>query len=437
MAEKKRPLHLFDGTLRVNHASWLFPFVLVFCLVIKPVPAPAQTLGIAAVVNDDVISLYDLDSRIRLLIVTSKQKDTPEVRRRLARQVLNRLIDEKLKLQEAQRLNIKVSKKELDQAFENMERRNKLPKGGLSAFLRQKQIDHVVLIDQIEASLAWGAAVNRTFRSQISISEEEIDEVINEIRESKGHPEYLVSEIFLAVSNPTLANQTLMNANRLIEQINQGANFFALARNYSQSATAAIGGSLEWVRQGQLAKELNEVLAPLKKGTVSTPIRTIAGYHILLKRNERIGQGLPQSEEKLDLRQIFLPLSPNASNDEKNQLEEKARSMGARAASCSDMETLEAESGSPLSGALGVVNSTSLPAPVQGALKGLPVGTASKPLPSDGGVIFLMICKRTGTSAMDIIRPKTRQRLMSERLDISSRGLLRDLRNAAFLDIRI
>jgi peptidyl-prolyl cis-trans isomerase SurA len=410
--------------------------VLTLGLCLNFSPAPAQTLGIAAVVNDDVISLYDLEARIKLLIITSNQKDTPDIRRRLSGQILNRLINEKLKMQEAKRLGVRISKKKLENAYADMEKRNSISKGGLTDFLNKNGIDQLVLLDQIEATLAWAESVNRTYRSQISVSEEEIDEIVNEIKASKGKPEYLAGEIFLSVNNPNLANEVLNNANRLIEQMKKGADFGALARNYSQSATAAVGGDLGWVRNGQLPREINKVLISLKKGNVSAPIRTVAGYHLIVKRNERTGQGLPPSKEKLDLRQVFLALSATAPESEKAALTQKALAIKTKAASCSDMENLEAESGSPMSGSLGVVDTSSLPTVIQNAVRNLPVGTASQPIPSDGGIIMLMVCKRTGTSSLEIVRSNIKLRLRNERLDISARGHLRDLRHAAFLDIR-
>ena len=427
-------------TKKPKKCSWwnaLVAAVIGLCFSMIVIPASSQTLGIAAVVNDDVISLYDLQSRLSLLIVTSNQKDTPELRRRLSKQVLNRLIDEKLKMQEAKRLGITVSKSELDQAYFDMEKRNKLPKGGLTKYLNNNGIDQLVLLDQIEASIAWASAVNRTFRAQVTVGEDEVDEVINEIKASKGKPEYLTSEIFLPVNNPNRANEVLNGANRLIDQLKAGASFGALARNYSQSATAAVGGDLGWVRQGQLAREIDKALTTLKKGNVTTPIRTVAGYHIILKRDQRTGKGLPESEEKIDLRQVFLPLPPASGENVKAALKAKAQSMAATATSCAGMEKLEEESGSPLSGSLGVVDTSSLPVTIQNAVKNLPIGAGSEPITTEGGVIFLMVCERTGTSALETLRPKVKQRLTNERLDISARGYLRDLRHAAFLDLRI
>ena len=84
-----------------------------------------------------------------------------------------------------------------------------------------------------------------------------------------------------------------------------------------------------------------------------------------------------------------------------------------------------------------MINTASLPASIQASVRDLPVGTPSNPTTAEGGVMFLMVCKRTGSSALDIIRRKIKQNLLNERLDITARGYLRDLRLTAFLDIRI
>ena len=407
--------------------------VILLCIFLYPLHTSSQDLGIAAIVNEDVVSVYDLEERVKLLIITSNQKDTVQLRKRLSRQILNRLIDEKLKLQDAKKLGIKVETSKLEKEFTNIEKQNKMPRGGLTRFLKLNGISRMALLDQIEASIAWIETVNRKFRYRISISEEEIDEVIDDIRKSKGKPEYLTSEIFLPVSNPNQDREVLNNANRIIEQIANNGNFKALARNYSQSASAAVGGDLGWVRQGQLAENLDSTLTKLDKGGVSQAIRSIGGYHIILKRDERIGLGLPPSREKVDLRQVYLPLQTT----DISNLMARAKSMAARAKDCSAMEKIATESKSPLSGSLGIIETTSLPASIQNSIKNLEIGMPSEPTPAEGGVIFLMVCGRTGSSTLEIIRPKIKQDLLNQRLDIMARGYLRDLRLAAFLDIRI
>src|SRR5690348_12192967 len=114
-------------------------------LVLIAFPAAAQVTRIAAVVNDEVISVRDLAARLHLVIVSANIPDTPENEQKLSHQVLRNLIDEKLEMQEAKRLNVTVSESEINAALARLERQNKMPKGGLDRFLDSHGIDRSTL----------------------------------------------------------------------------------------------------------------------------------------------------------------------------------------------------------------------------------------------------------------------------------------------------
>src|SRR5438046_2448527 len=101
----------------------------------------AQETRIAAVVNDDVISVADLTARLRLIISSSNIEDSPQTQQRISRQVLRNLIDEKLEMQESKRLNITVSDNEVAEAVARIEQQNNMPKGGLDRYLASRGID--------------------------------------------------------------------------------------------------------------------------------------------------------------------------------------------------------------------------------------------------------------------------------------------------------
>src|SRR6185312_11484830 len=98
--------------------------------------ASAQELQrIAAIVNEDVISMYDLNARTELIVVTSRLPDTQEIRRRIQPQILRAMIDERLELQEAKRRNVSVSQADIQRAVSSIEAENNLPSGGLKKYL--------------------------------------------------------------------------------------------------------------------------------------------------------------------------------------------------------------------------------------------------------------------------------------------------------------
>lgn len=299
---------------------WQGAFLLLCCLGLSLLLFAAPVRGQdafrpAAVVNDEVISVLDLAMRVRLAIVGAGVQDSQEVRRRLTPQVLRGLIDERLQLQEAQRLDISVSDDEVARALQQISEQNNMTEGQFLSMLRNRGIIPTTLIDQIRAQIAWQVVIRRRLRPTVSISEEEVQEVADRLANRQGSLERRVAEIFVAVESATQEEEALANANRLLEQLRSGANFAGLARQFSQSGTANLGGDRGWVRDGELPEELNRALAQMGPGEVSAPIRTVSGFHILLLRDMRKNEG-----QEIDRQRI----QQNLTNQRVNQLAQRS-----------------------------------------------------------------------------------------------------------------
>lgn len=403
-------------------------------------PAGAQEkLRIAAIVNDEVVSIYDLSMRTSLVLVSSRMADTAETRRRMAPEVLRGLIDEKVKMQEAKRLNIKVSRQDIDSTLARIEKQNNLPPGGLGQFLARQGVPKPVLVERIEAEIAWAKIVSKSLRSGITIGEEEVDEVLARIRANQGKPEQRVAEIFLPIDDPDREAEVRATAERIVRQLEAKADFAQMASSFSQSASAAVGGDLGWTRQGQLGKTLDSALAALRPGQVSAPIRTLAGYRILMLQARRTAPGLDgaEADATLDLQQLVFPLTENATPNAVAQRMEMARTTSRGVAGCSDMSRLAKALKSPLSGSLGKIKLSQLPDEFRTVLKDLAVATPSPPLRRGNAIVVLMVCAReSGPKPLDD-RARIKNKLLQERLDVAARRHLRDLRRAAFVDVRL
>ncbi len=414
----------------------LVAFVLGFTFY-APEAVAQRTVRIAAVVNDDIISVYDLNARVSLLIASSGQRDTQEARRRFTPQVLRNLIGEKIKMQEAKRLKISVSEGELKKALKQLEKKNVFPRGGgLDGFLAMNNIKKSVLMEQIEAEIVWIKLVARKARYFSTISEEQIDEVMARIEVNKGKPELRVSEIFLPINQPGDEADVATTATRLIEQIKSGVSFRALARNYSKSASAAIGGELGWIKTGNLGAERDRALAGMKPGDISQPIRTLTGYYIIKLWDRRADPGLSTGTARVSLRQLFIPIPPKADPTVLSKLRSKAADLSARASNCTDMDKLEKETGSALSGKLGRLKISALPSNFRTVVQGLKVFQASPPIRTKDSFIVLMVCEKKEDRKIDP-RIKIKNNLKSQQRSIISRRYFRDLKRSAFIDIRL
>ena len=117
--------------------------------------------------------------------------------------------------------------------------------------------------------------------SRVEVTDAEIDSAYSKLISSVDKKQYLVAEIFLPVDSPTDDTRVKAFADNLEEQLHQGANFAKLAQQFSQAAGAAQGGDLGSVQDGELPDELDQKLKTMTAGTISDPVRTQAGYHIL------------------------------------------------------------------------------------------------------------------------------------------------------------
>ena len=240
-----------------------------------------EAVRIAAVVNSEAISIPDLVRRIDVAIVSSRLQVSDELRRQLAPQVLRSLIDERLKVQEAERLGVTVSEDDIATAQRTVEQRNGIPAGGFEDFLRRQGLDAAAVADQLRAEILWTKLVRGRLGASVSVGEGEIDEAIARLEANRGRPEYRVAEIFLAVESGEREEEVRAAAASLYRQLSGGANFAQIARQFSQSATAAVGGDIGWVVEGQLPTEIESVLEGMEPGSIAPPVRAFDGYYIV------------------------------------------------------------------------------------------------------------------------------------------------------------
>lgn len=419
----------------------------LFCLLIflaltaglaPTAPAPVRDVqSIAAVVNHEVISVFDLLERMKLVILSSDLEDTPETRQKLLPLVLRSLIDEKLQLQEAERLDIRVSESEIQKALAQIERDNKIEKGKLDAFFAKAGVDTSTLIAQVRASVAWRKVIGRRIRPTIDIGDDDIDEAFARVEANLNKPQNLLAEIFLAVDSPDKAEEVRSVAQRLVREIRNGANFPALARQFSESASASSGGDLGWVAEGELGGDLDAALKKLKPPALTDPIETPGGFYILLLRDRQIPAEAEGASTTVSLYQVYFPLPPGAGKKEVAEQMKQVRALKPQAKTCNDMAELGAKSGSNLSGDLGEIHLRELPDDLREVVEPLPVNEPSNPIKRGNGIVMLMVCDRQERESKLPTRDEVADVLLRQRLELQADRYLRDLRSNATVDTRI
>jgi peptidyl-prolyl cis-trans isomerase SurA len=399
-------------------------------------PAGPPEMHIAAVVNDEVISMFDLVSRMRMVMVSSNIADTPEMRQRIGAQVLHSLIDEKLELQEAKRQNVTATDSEINNGLQEIEKQNNMKSGQLNDLLKARGIDRGALVDQLTAGIVWAKLVKRQAAQTTEISDEEIDEALHRAKEHANEPQSRVAEIFLAVDNPAQDGEVRALAERLTQQMRQGARFSAIAQQFSQSATAAVGGDIGWLRPDQLPPELGKAVTALRPGELSAPVRVAGGYYLLIVVDRRNGTTGSEQDTVYDIVQVVFPLPARPSDAVRRTALGEASSIRSAAKDCPSLLKIGKEKAPQLSSE-GQLRANNISPEMRAVVDKLSIGQVSEPIVQKNGVGIIMVCAKKEGGGGGVTRDNVTESLLRQRLDTVARRYLRDLRRNAYVDVRV
>ena len=417
----------------------LFATALLLAAAIGARVAPAQdSLDIVAVVDDEPISKIDLLVRLQLVLQSTGLKDSPQLRARLAPEVLRSLIDDKLKTEEAKRQGVTASRVEVQRVLAQLAAANNMSIEQFNKAIERSPLVAQAFSDEATAQIAWEKLVRTKLGPTVNVTPQDVDDEMRRVKESFDKPQYELAEIFVSVDQPDQDAAARQSAQRLIDQLHQGVEFGRLAQQFSQSTSAAKGGLIGWVRPDQMDQEIADVLVRMKPGDISDPVRSAGGYYILQLRDVRQGgQVQPNPDDTIvDLKQIFIAVQSTAPKDKIEDAMRKINLVRTQVKNCADMDRIGRDYMQPDAIDLGKSTVGELPEELKPLARDLPVDQVSAPIQVDTGIGIFMICERQVPQQGMPTRDQVTRMLIGMRLDQLARGYLRDLRRAAVIDIR-
>jgi peptidyl-prolyl cis-trans isomerase SurA len=394
--------------------------------------------SVAAVVNDDIISSYDLMQRMRLLMVTSGLQPTQENLPQLEQEALRSLIDEHVQMQElrrvekAQKITIISTEKEIDEQIEDIAKGNNMTGQQLVQSLSAQGVGVDTWRAQIRADSSWQAWISGRYGSRLRIGDDQIKAFERRQAEAASKPQYQVSEVFIDATRVGGMETAVNGATQLVTQMQQGAPFPAVARQFSASPTAANGGDAGWISPGEMPPEVDAALEQLRPGQLSAPITVRDGVYIIYLREKRSGA----KASLVDLKQVALALPAEATQEQVDAANKTLLALKPQITSC---ETLEATAGKVegvVAGDLGEAEITDLAPAFQEAANTLKVGQVSDPIRTPAGLHLIAVCGKRQSGAAAPTHDQIENRLRGQQLALISKRYLRDLRNSATIETR-
>lgn len=394
--------------------------------VATPVVA-SNSEGVAAIVNDQVISSYDVRQRAQLLLISAGIQATPELMQRASEQALHDLEDEHLQVQETSGdpYHITVSDADVDRRLADIARQNNTTVDEFARRLAGAGVNIATLKAQIKAETAWNRLMSGLYGTRIRISDTEIRETQARIAASASSTHFLISEIFLPATTPQEFAQAQDGGMRLLEQMQQGAAFPLVARQFSGAPSAAQGGDIGWIAANELPVEVANVVTRLQPGQVSLPIRTPTGVYIVALRDKH--DGAPQgSTSMVTLRELTAPTPRRAALDRLQR----------RANGCATLDhDIQGQEGVQ-SIDLGQTSEADLSPEIRSRIGNVATGGASAVQVSGDQASVIFVCARDTGGAGIPSRQEIENRLYEQELSMLSERYLNNLRRQATIITR-
>ncbi len=399
---------------------------------------------VAAVVNDGVVLQSELEEQV-VVIAQRLQQQGLELPAQsvLRQQVLERLVLQEIQMQRAKRAGIRVNDEQLNAAVADVAQRNGIPLAQLPAALAQQGIDYGAYRDGIRKELTLSILRQRDVIQKINVAPRELEQFLEK---QKGRPselnEYNLSHILIAVPQAATTTQLEEASRRAIdvyERANKGEDFSRLAVAYSNSQTALEGGALGWRKGPEIPTVLVDLVAGLKPGGVSEPLRTPSGYHIV-RLNEVRGADVQTVEQQVKARHILL--KPTEIQDDAT-VEQRLRGVRERIVKGEDFaglaKTLSEDPGSATEGGdLGWTGPGAFVPEFEKALDSLAENEISQPFRTQfGWHIIQLLGRRQFDNTDELRRQRAFAQLRESKADEETELWLRRLRDEAYVENKI
>ena len=402
-------------------------------------PLPTVSESVAAIVNDDIVSTYDLVQRMRLLVLTAGIQPNAENLPQLQREALRGLIEERLQIQELRRIErenkieIVAGDPEVDEAVADMARgSNNMTADQLLAQLRASGVGAETLRAQLRAEISWQNYISGRFRGRLRIGRDQVKATLDRLAAQATKPQYQISEVYIEAARVGGMQVAFEGAQSLIVQMQQGAPVAAVARQFSSAPTAASGGDAGWIGAGEMPPEIDAVLEQMRPGQLSPPIPTQDGVYIILLRDKRAGSNVTL----VSLKQIAVPLAEDATPEQVQAAAATLETVRSQVTGCADLEAKAGADPGVLAGDLGEADLGGLAPSFQQAVAATPDGALSQAIRTPMGLHLIMVCGRRSSGAQLPSPEQIEARLIGVQLTNISKRILRDLRTSATIETR-
>ena len=398
---------------------------------------------VVAVVGDDVITQSELDKEVSYIKTQLKHNHTPlPTNAELQHQVLERMIDQKLELQMAAKLNINIDDATVDKAIQTITAKNQMNIDSLRQALRLDHINYDFYRNQVREQLAVQQLLQREVAPRIYISKQDVDNILNSKGYQQAHEavQYNIEDILIALPDEPSSEQ-LAAANKkaqdIVKKLKAGANFQQLAVAQSNGEEALQGGALGWRTPEELPQVFVDAVRGLSPGDVSAPLRAGNGIHVLrlagVKNNEQ-----KHIIQETNVRHILIKTDAIKSDETvRKELLDLKKQIDSGVNFEQLAEKYSQDPGSSVKGGnLGWVKPGELVPPFEKAMNALAVDQISEPVKSEYGWHLIQVMgRRDKDDTQEYKQMQVKRMLFESKMNEKTQDWIRRMRQSTYIKI--
>ena len=405
----------------------------------EPIPADR----IVAVVNDEVITLNELRMRLDIVAGQLRQQNIPPPpREELEKQVLERLIMDRIQVQHARDIGVRIDDVQLDQALRRIATGNNLSLIQFREVLQRDGISFARFREDIRDEMTIARVREREVEGNIAISEGEIDNYLSgDLSGQDSAEEYEVAHILLRApesASPEQIQELKTKAEQILERAQQGENFAQLAATYSDAPDGMQGGSLGVRSLDRLPSIFSEAVVKLNTGEIAPLLRSPNGFHIVKLLTKRGGAEIPPVQQT-HVRHILIKVNELVSESEARHKLEGLYERIKHGENFAELARIFSQDGSATKGGdLGWIYPGDTVPDFERAMDALAQGDVSQPIRSPFGYHLIEVLERRVQSiSADRQRAMARHVLRERKLDEAYQDWLRQARDRAYVEMRL
>lgn len=398
---------------------------------------------IIAVVDQVVITENELIERIKTVrSQLEKQGGKIPPAEVLQKQILERLINDRLLLQYAAQTGVRVDDTQLDKTVERIAEQNKLSVPDFRAALEQEGISYRKFREDIRNEIIIARLREREVENRVNVTEAEIDNYLT-TQSSQGEiqDEFEISHILIRTpedASPEELQKLREKADEALKQLQEGASFAEVSANMSDAPNALEGGVLGWKTSSQIPELFNDALKPLQPGSLTPVLRSPNGFHIL-KMTDRRGGTSSLVVDQTKLRHILIKLSEIVSDSDAQQKMTMIKERLDNGADFAELAQQYSEDASANSGGdLGWVNPGDTVPQFEQAMNLLAPGEISEPVRTPFGWHIIQVQERRKQDmTKEAARFKARQEIRNRKAEEAYEDWVRELRDRAYVELHL